>query len=672
MRPPQSTVSVTEHEHDHSNPGACACGAHHTHVRVRLNQTMAGFVLILNSFLVEWLVEHGRIAASASALLGALVLGVPLVRIAIKDLLAGALNTNALAALAVATLFAAGNYQEAGIVAFFMLMGQIVEARSAEGALASIHSLIRLTPTRARRLHGTQEEEVAVKELRVGDVVRVRPGDSVAADGIVLGGQAALNEANITGESLPVEKGVGDEVYAGTLNLTGVLDLRVTRAGRDTTLGRVRDLILSAEQTKLPITRLMDQHMGYYTPFALLLGGLVWLFTHDVARVVSVFIVACPCAFVLATPTAMVAALSAAARLGILIKNVSHLELAGRVNAFIFDKTGTLTTGTMAVSRLTPVEGVIPAELLRLAASAERHSNHPTAKALVGLAEEVGVGLAEPEGFRETAGLGVTAIVDGASVLVGRARWLAEHGVTDCPADSVDLDAAEGWSLVFVARAGRCIGWVGMRDQLRAEARQALQGLRDCGVRRLAMVSGDRTAVAQWVARELGCEEVRGDCLPEHKVQSVGEARAKGYCVAVVGDGVNDAPALAAGDLGVAMGAAGSDVAIHSASVALMNNDLCRLPFLVTLSRRTRAVINQNFILGVCFVFGGLVLSAMDYINPVVAAIFHVSGSLLVVANSFRLVRMGEEAAPAQAVMLPHRPPPVPLADHDVQNLCVP
>lgn len=655
MRPPLSTASASEHEHDHSNPGACACGAHHTHVRVRLNQTMAGFVLILNSFLVEWLVDHGRIAASASALLGAVVLGAPLVWTAINDLRSGSLNTNALAALAVVTLIAAGHYQEAGIVAFFMLMGQIVEARTAEGALASIHSLIRLTPTKARRIHAAEEEEVAVKALSVGDVVRVRPGESVAADGIVLRGQTSLNEANITGESLPVDKGVGDEVYAGTMNLTGVLDLQVTRAGRDTTLGKVRDLILSAEQTKLPITRIMDQHMGYYTPLVLLLGGLVWVFTHDVARVVSIFIVACPCAFVLATPTAMVAALSAAARLGILIKNVAHLELAGRVNAFIFDKTGTLTTGTMAVSRLRPLGDITPAELLRLAASAERHSNHPTAKALVGLAREVGLGLAEPEAFSETAGLGVAATVEGARVLVGRAGWLADHGVRDCSSGAVDLDAAEGWSLVFVARDDRCMGWVGLRDRLRPEAWQALQELRGCGVRRLTMVSGDRGAVACWVAGELGCDDVRGDCLPEHKVESVGQARAKGYCVAVVGDGVNDAPALAAGDLGIAMGAAGSDVAIHSASVALMNNDLRRLPFLVQLSRQTRAVINQNFLLGVCFVFGGLVLSAMDYINPIVAAIFHVSGSLLVVANSFRLIRQGEEFAPAGPIRAPVR-----------------
>ena len=236
-----------------------------------------------------------------------------------------------------------------------MQVGQIIEARTAEGALASIHSLIKLTPTKARRVNGSEEQEVAVHDLAVGDVIRVRPGDNVAADGVIVNGYGSFNQATITGESLPVDKKSGDEVFAGTVNLTGVLDIRVTRAGQDTTLGRVRELILAAEKTKLPIVRIMDEYMGFYTPLVLVIGGLVWAFTHDLSRVVSAFIVSCPCAFVLATPTAIVAALSAAARLGILIKNVADIELAARINAFVFDKTGTLTTGKLAVSRLAPL-----------------------------------------------------------------------------------------------------------------------------------------------------------------------------------------------------------------------------------------------------------------------------------------------------------------------------
>jgi Cd2+/Zn2+-exporting ATPase len=656
-------ASHSEHVHEHSHEGACSCGEEHSHVRVQLVQTVIGLAFIFNSFIVERLSAVDSKMGGYSAMIGAFVLGFPIIRVALKDLRGGSLNTNVLVALAVIALFASGHYQEAGIVSFFMLLGQIIEMRTAEGALASIHSLIKLTPTKARRVTGSEEQEVAVHELSVGDIIRVRPGDNVAADGVIVSGQGSFNQANITGESLPVDKKTGAEVFAGTINLTGLLDIRVTRAGQDTTLGRVRDLILAAEKTKLPIVRIIDQYMGFYTPLVLAIGGLVWTFTHDLSRVVSVFIVSCPCAFVLATPTAIVAALSAAARLGILIKNVGDIELAARINAFVFDKTGTLTTGKLAVSRLGPLNGVTPAELLQVAASAEKYSNHPAAKALVQLAGESGVPLVEATDFSETAGRGIQARLGNVSVIIGRAQWLHGNGVGGGFLNSVDLDEAEGWSLIFVARDQQCIGWVGLQDQTRAEAKEALAELKLNGVRRVAMVSGDRAPVATRVAREIGCEEVVGDCLPQNKVEFVRQIRAKGYRVAVVGDGVNDAPALSAGDLGIAMGAAGSEVAIHSATIALMNNDLRRLPFLIRLSRETRRVINQNFMMGLGFVVGGLVLSTLKYINPIVAAILHVAGSLLVVFNSFRLVRQGEKlepqrpdvaATPNVAVAVPH------------------
>jgi Cd2+/Zn2+-exporting ATPase len=551
---------------------------------------------------------------------------------AIQDLRRGLLRTNELVAIAVLASFAAGRYQEAGIVAFFMLLGEIIETRTADGARRSIESLIKLTPGRARRVTALGEEEVPVKELRVGDVIRVRPGDNVAADGVIVTGQGSLNQASITGE-----------VFAGTINLTGVLEIRVTRAGEDTTLGRVRELILAAQQTKLPIMRIVDQYMGYYTPLVLVIGALVWAFTLDFSRVIAVFIVACPGAFILATPTAMVAALSAAARLGILIKNVGDIELAARINAFVFDKTGTLTEGKLIVSRLAPVEGVTPAELLRIAATAEKYSTHPVARALTQLAGEAGVPLPEPQNFAETAGRGVQADVDGAAVLVGRAQWLKDNHVGGEFLQSVDLKETEGFSLLFVARGGKFLGWVGLQDQVRPQAKEALAALMECKVRRIAMVTGDRQPVAARVAAEIGCDEVVAECLPQNKVEFVRGLRAKGYRVAVVGDGVNDAPALAAGDMGIAMGAAGSEVAIHSATVALMNNDLKRLPFLVRLSRQTRGVINQNFLLGVLFVVGGLVLAALKLIDPVVAALLNVGGSLIVVLNSGRLVRAGED-----------------------------
>ncbi|HEV8544630.1 MAG TPA: cation-translocating P-type ATPase [Verrucomicrobiae bacterium] len=659
-------------DHGHENdPGCESCGHDHEHTQVRLTQTVVGLIFIINSYVVDFLFQQPAIGTDAakgtmvgwfSAMIGAIILGYPIVLTSFKDIRRGILSINELVGIAVLAAFASADYKVAGLVAFFMLLGEIIETRTAAGARASIESLIKLTPTKARRIAGNKEEEIAASDLGVGDVIRIRPGDNVAADGVILNGQGSFNQANITGESLPVDKKPGDEVFAGTQNLTGVLEIRVSRAGHDTTLGRVRDLILAAEKTKLPIMRIVDQYMVYYTPLVLVMGALVWAFTHDLSRVIAVLVVACPCAFILATPTAMVAALSAAARLGILIKNVADIELAARVNAFIFDKTGTLTTGKLAVSRLAPIEGVTAAELLYISASAEKYSNHPTAKALQEVSSQAGVDLAEPQDFAETAGRGIRAKVAANDILVGRAQWLKDNGIKEDINKSVDLNETEGFSLIHVARDGKYLGWIGLRDEIRPEARESLAALTRAGVRRIAMVTGDRQPVAARVAREIGCEEVVAECLPQNKVEFVRNIKARGYRVAVVGDGVNDAPALAAGDMGVAMGAAGSEVAIHSATIALMNSDLKRLPFLIRLSRSTRNVINQNFLFGVLFIIVGLTLAAFGILNAVVAAIMHNIGSLMVVFNSARLVRHGEELEPFESKSEGPAAPPAPAA----------
>jgi len=555
-----SLLSRREHAHDHEHGPGRGCGHDPQHTPIQVWQTPIGQVFVATAFLVDWSCAQSHAIATGRGMERAIILGYPIMVTAVRDLRAGRLSINELVAIAVLAAFASGDYKTAGVVAFFMLLGEIIETRTAEGARASIESLIKLTPTKARRIRPDRtEEEVPASQLAVGDIIRIRPGDNVPADGVIVSGQGSFNQATITGESLPVDKKPGDEVFAGTQNLTGVLEVRVTRAGTDTTLGRVRELILAAEKTKLPIMKIVDQYMGFYTPLVLLIGALVWAFTRDLDRVIAVFIVACPCAFILATPTAMVAALSAAARLGILIKNVADIEAAAKINAFIFDKTGTLTTGQLAVSRLAPAPGVKPAELLRLAASAEKYSNHPTARALAQLAEEVNVPMAEPQDFAETPGRGVRARVGDDWVLVGRAQWLQEQGVNGELFQSVDLNEAEGWSLVFVARNGQCVGWIGLQDQIRPEAKPALAELKEAGVRRIAMISGDRQPVAERVAREIGCEEVRGDCLPQDKVNFVREIRGKGYREAVVGDGGNDAPALAACGTGSAKGAASQE-----------------------------------------------------------------------------------------------------------------
>ncbi len=580
------------------------------------------------------------------ALAGALLLGIPIIVHAVKTLLLGHMHMDELVALAVIAALTTMDYRTAGAVAFFLLLANLVETRTALGARASIEALIRISPKKAHRLRGETEELIDPNALGTGDVVRVRPGDNIPADGVIVAGQSSVNQANITGESLPVDKAVGDEVFSGTSNQAGVIDVRVTRAGEDTTLGKVRKLILQAQQTRTPIMRLMDRYAGWYTPTILMLAGIVLFFTREadgMQRAITMLVVACPCALILAVPTAMVAALSCAARLGILVKDVATLETARSLTAVVFDKTGTLTTGELAVTRLRPAAGVDGADLLAAAAAVEQMSKHPVAQAVMATARKARISPGEPSEFREFAGRGVAGKLDGQVILVGRRSWLEEQGVDLAAANDPSMAEPEGLSTLYVAREGKVLGWVGLEDRTRPEARRAMEQLRELGVNELVMVTGDRWSVARRVAREMGCTEVQAEVLPADKLELVGMLRENRQVVAVVGDGVNDAPALAAGDLAVAMGAAGSDVAINSANIALMSNDLERLPFLIRLSRRTVSVVHQNLLFGIGFIVVMLVLVAAGWIKPILGAALHFAAACIVVFNSARLVRFGEE-----------------------------
>ncbi len=616
--------------------------------------TMMGGMFVLCSFLALWLFGDSTQAdgrghsvnfyADLLALIGAVLLGAPLIWHAVQHLLAGDSHMDELVAMAIVAALATQQYREAGVIAFFMIIANLIETRTALGARASIESLIRLTPTRAHLLHDDgSEQEVEAAALRPEQVIRVRPGDNIPADGTIIAGASAINQANITGESLPTDKKAGDEVFSGTVNLTGALDIRVSKAGSETTLGRVQKLIIDAERSKLPLMRLIDRYAGWYTPTALMLSAVVLFFTRDMDRAISMLVVACPCALVLATPTAMVAALSCAARLGILIKNVVNLEFARNLTAMVFDKTGTLTTGELSVTRMMPAPGVEGAELLKTAATAEQLSKHPVARAVVDVARRARVALERPSEFEETMGRGVAARLNGAMLRVGRAAWLKDSGVDMSLLENPEYQEAEGLSMLYVARDNRLLGWIGLEDRTRDEARAAIDELRAEGIRQVTMVTGDRWSVARRVAAEMGCTDVQAEVLPEEKLLLVESLKRAGRKVAVIGDGVNDAPALAAGDLGIAMGAAGSDVAINSASIALMNNDLSRLPFILRLSRATMRVIWQNLVFGMLFIVVLFVAAGFGQLPAMLAAFLHTIASALVIFNSARLVRFGED-----------------------------
>jgi Zn2+/Cd2+-exporting ATPase len=630
-------------------------------LRVQIVATLVGGTLLLCSLAAGWLWKQPFFAALPAAA-SVVLLAAPLVAAALKDLLGGKAGMNALVALAVIGAVASGKYQEAAAVAFFMIVSSLIEKRTAAGAEASIESLIRLAPTKASRIQGDGEELVEATSLSPGDVVRVRPGDTVPADGVVARGASTVNQASVTGESIPAEKADGDEVFGGTINLTGVLDVQVTKAGADTLLGRVKDLILEAERTRTPIMRLVDQYAAWYTPTILMLVGVVLFFAlksdPDTAfnRAIAMLVIACPSALILATPTAMVAALSAAARLGVLVKSVATLEAARNLTAIVFDKTGTVTSGVLTVTRLAPSKDVEPGDLLRLAAAAEQNSRHPVARAVTEMARRARVDLAEAARFEEVAGRGVIAtFADGDTVLVGRASWLAEAVTEPHEIDAAALDAiqssteAEGLSVLHVVRNGRHIGWIGLEDNARPEAAGAVDRLKTMGISRLVLLTGDRASVAKRVAGQMHFDDYKAEVLPHEKLEMVDALKAAGHRVAVIGDGVNDAPALAAGDVSIAMGAAGSDVAIHSATIALLNSNLDRIPFLIDLSRKTIAVIRQNMVIGGLFIIAFVALAGAGYVSPVMAALLHVVSGLAVVFNSARLVRCGEQLEQAEA-----------------------
>ena len=611
----------------------------------RLGAALFGGILVLAGLLFSARID--QFTMDLFALVGAVILSIPIFWEAGRDLFRGVVGMNELVALALLGAFASGssNYRTAGAVAFFMLISITIEKRTAIGAEAAIEAVVRMTPRTARRIKadGSEEECDAIQDLNVGDICRVRPGENFPADGKITSGVSTVNQASITGESLPTDKNIGDEVYAGTLNLTGLVEFKVTRKGTDTTLGKVRNLIADAEQSKMPIQRMIDQYIGYYTPVVLMIAGLTWFVTKDMSRVIAVLVMAVPAALVLAHPSAVIAAISAASRLGILIKDVSQIELVAKIKAIIFDKTGTLTEGNLEVARLDPVADGDLAQLVQVAVSVEHHSNHPTAVAIKKLASKVGIDVVVPDKYEEVAGKGVKATVGGKECYVGRFSWLSEVGIdVSSLEESRQKTERDGMSIVCVGCDGKALGWIGLQDAVRQVTPEAIKNLHEMGVSRCCMVTGDNQRVADAVAEKIGVTEVYAGCLPEEKAKVVGELKKSGNIVAVVGDGVNDAPALAAGDIGIAMGAFGSDIAVQSASIALMNNDLRRIPFFIGLARQTRMLMNQNLAIGLSFITVGVYFAIAGDLGPIGAALIHTVSSLLVIFNSARLVRSGE------------------------------
>jgi Cd2+/Zn2+-exporting ATPase/Cu+-exporting ATPase len=559
--------------------------------------------------------------------------GWPIFRNVARATLKGQIISHTLMALGVLAALIVGQWATAAVVVFFMHVGDYVERFTAEGARRAVKDLAAMAPQTARVEREGVEQEVPIAEVAVGETVIVRPGEKIPVDGEVVSGQATVDQSAITGESMPVEVAPGAFVLAATMAQLGSLRVRVVRIGADTTFGRVIKMVEEAEAHRADVQRFADKFSAYYLPVVVGLAALTFLIRRDPLATAAVLVVVCSCSIALATPIAMLASIGSGAKRGLLIKGGRYLEALARADVLLLDKTGTLTFGQPEITDVIPLGDLSALEVLRLAASAERYSEHPLAEAVRAAARAQHLTLYDPGDFEATPGVGVQARVDGSLISVGNRRMVLAAASLPL-ADGLE---AQGKTLLFVAREGELIGVLAAADTLRPEVPAALAGVRALGVSHVELLTGDNERTAAALAEELGVR-YQANLLPEHKIAAVKAYQAQGYVVVMVGDGVNDAPALAQADVGVAMGAAGTDIAIEAAHVALMREDWTLVPEVLRIARRTMGVVKLNLAFTAVYNLVGLTLAATGILPPILAAAAQSLPDLGILANSSRLL----------------------------------
>ncbi len=569
---------------------------------------------------------------------GAILLsGIPIFYSAIHKLIYNQgikkISSSLLISIAMVAAIAIGDPFAAGEVAFIMAIGEILEDMTADRAKRGLNSLISLAPTQGRLINGKNARMIPAEEIKTGDILRVLPGEAIPVDGIIISGDTSVDQSVITGESLPVDKGIGDTVYCGTINRFGSVDIRATKVGEDSSLQKLIRLVKDSEKKKAPAARLADNAASILVPVALLIAVITGIFTKDIVRAVTVLVVFCPCALVLATPTAIMAAIGQAAKNGVIIKSGEALENLGHTNIIAFDKTGTLTYGRLAVSDIIPFEdSVNQTELLSLAASAEVKSEHPLGKGIVSYAKEKGVNITDSADFKMFSGKGVYAKVDGSELLCGSEKLLYEKNIIlseDKKAVLAHLNG-QGKASVSVAKDGVCIGIIALSDILRTDAKDVISKLKEMDTTAV-LLTGDNLGAAGYFASRIGITEVQAGLLPEEKAESISALQANGDKVCMIGDGVNDAPALKEATVGVAMGSMGSDIAIDAADIALMSDDISKIPYLKRLSLAATGTIKLSITVSMIINIIAVLLSVPGVLGPTTGALVHNAGSVFVV-----------------------------------------
>ncbi len=576
----------------------------------------------------------------------ALVGGFPIFREAYENIVQRRMTMELSMAIAIVAALAIRELFTALVITLFVLVAEILEGLTVGRGRTAIRHLVGLLPKTATARRNESWQDVETNEIAAGEIVLVKPGARIPVDGVVVGGHSFVDQATITGESMPAEKSNGTSVYAGTINQSGALEIRVDRMGRDTTFGKIIDAVERAEKSRAPIQGIADRLAGYLVYFALGAAALTFLITHNVRSTISVVIVAGACGIAAGTPLAILGAIGRSAQLGSIIKGGLYLEALAGIDTILLDKTGTLTYGTPEVVDVHPAEGVPDAVLLQVAATAESRSEHPVARAILKKASTMGIPTNEPERFEYTPGKGIVAARDGLEVIVGNRLFLEGHRVV-LPAGPRSQTDSE----IFVAQEGKFLGILVVADMLRPEATKAIRDLKAMGLKTV-LLTGDAKSVAEDIGRRLGVDEIGSELLPEDKLEFVGRLTKEGHKVVMVGDGVNDAPALMKATVGVAMGA-GTDVARESANVVLIGNDLSKLVETLSIARRCYRTIMQNFVGTLVVDSIGVGLAAFGFLNPLLAAFIHVSSEMAFILNSARLLPPVSSAKKVMDGLLP-------------------
>lgn len=614
----------------------------------KINDFLNSFPMIIISglFLGVSLLEHIGILDNFNffidpAWMSILISGLPLAWVAIERVVKNFnISSALLITIAMIACISIGEIFAAGEVAFIMAIGGWLEDRTVDRTKKGITQLLKLVPTKGRRitykLDGTIKEEIVdPEELQVDDIIRVLPGETIPADGIIEFGQTSIDQSVMTGESLPVDKIKGDNVYTGTINCFGSIDIKVSKSFSDSSLNKMISLVKQAEDNKAPMQRTVDKFSAWFVPTACVIAIITYFVTKDITRAVTVLVVFCPCALALATPTSIVAAIGQATKFGVLIKSGEALERMGQINVVAFDKTGTLTHGNLAVSDIIPIK-VSENELLKIVGSAEIRSEHPIGKAIVSFAKEKKIDIFDTEEFSMVVGKGVISKIQNKRVLCGNEKLMSEEGINISEElnSTISELRGQGKAIVITSIQGSVIGIVALSDIIKENANSMIDKLLKSGISDTILLTGDNKKAAEYIGNKVGIKEIKSSLLPEDKVSEIVNIQNRGQLICMVGDGVNDAPALKTATVGVAMGTIGSDIAIEAADIAIMGDDISKIGYIKRLSNATLKTIKFNIIAAMSINIVAIILSVMGLLNPVTGALVHNVGSVLVVLNA--------------------------------------